>query len=61
MKQLPADTVRLLSSSQVITSVVNVVKELMENSLDAGASSVDVKLVRYPKDLRTRRNVFIKT
>nr|XP_040057801.1 PMS1 protein homolog 1 isoform X2 [Gasterosteus aculeatus aculeatus] len=44
MKQLPADTVRLLSSSQVITSVVNVVKELMENSLDAGASSVDVKL-----------------
>ncbi|KAL6101311.1 pms1 [Pungitius sinensis] len=44
MKQLPADTVRLLSSSQVITSVVNVVKELMENSLDAGASSIDVKL-----------------
>lgn len=45
MKQLPADTVRLLSSSQVITSVANVVKELMENSLDAGASSIDVKLV----------------
>ncbi|KAM8855680.1 PMS1 protein homolog 1 [Spinachia spinachia] len=44
MKQLPADTVRLLSSSQVITSVVNVVKELIENSLDAGASSIDVKL-----------------
>uniref|UniRef100_A0A8C9ZKC9 PMS1 homolog 1, mismatch repair system component n=1 Tax=Sander lucioperca TaxID=283035 RepID=A0A8C9ZKC9_SANLU len=40
MKQLPPDTVRLLSSSQVITSVVNVVKELMENSLDAGASSM---------------------
>uniref|UniRef100_A0A8C9ZUW4 PMS1 homolog 1, mismatch repair system component n=2 Tax=Sander lucioperca TaxID=283035 RepID=A0A8C9ZUW4_SANLU len=39
MKQLPPDTVRLLSSSQVITSVVNVVKELMENSLDAGAST----------------------
>lgn len=46
MKQLPPETVRLLSSSQVITSVVNVVKELMENSLDAGASSIDVKLVR---------------
>lgn len=46
MKQLPSDTVRLLSSSQVITSVVNVVKELMENSLDAGATSVDVKLVQ---------------
>ncbi|KAM7407838.1 hypothetical protein PAMA_003550 [Pampus argenteus] len=50
MKQLPADTVRLLSSSQVITSVVNVVKELMENSLDAGASSIDVKLENYGLD-----------
>ncbi|XP_008293284.1 PMS1 protein homolog 1 [Stegastes partitus] len=50
MKQLPSDTVRLLSSSQVITSVVNVVKELLENSLDAGASSVDVKLENYGLD-----------
>lgn len=49
MKQLPPDTVRLLSSSQVITSVLNVVKELMENSLDAGATSIDVKLVRFSK------------
>lgn len=47
MKQLPPDTVRLLSSSQVITSVVNVVKELLENSLDAGASNIDVKMVQY--------------
>lgn len=46
MKQLPSDTVRLLSSSQVITSVVNVLKELMENSLDAGALNIDVKLVQ---------------
>ncbi|XP_068602073.1 PMS1 protein homolog 1 [Brachionichthys hirsutus] len=50
MKQLPPDTVRLLSSSQVIASVVNVVKELMENALDAGASSVDVKLENYGLD-----------
>lgn len=50
MKQLPPDTVRLLSSSQVITSVVNVVKELMENSLDAGASSIDIKLVQFLND-----------
>lgn len=49
MKQLPPDTVRLLSSSQVITSVLNVVKELMENSLDAGATSIDVKLVHFSK------------
>uniref|UniRef100_A0A8C2ZL55 PMS1 homolog 1, mismatch repair system component n=1 Tax=Cyclopterus lumpus TaxID=8103 RepID=A0A8C2ZL55_CYCLU len=50
MKQLPPDTVRLLSSSQVITSLVNVVKELMENSLDAEASSIDVKLENYGLD-----------
>ncbi|KAI2526140.1 PMS1 homolog 1, mismatch repair system component [Homo sapiens] len=50
MKQLPAATVRLLSSSQIITSVVSVVKELIENSLDAGATSVDVKLENYGFD-----------
>uniref|UniRef100_A0A3Q2ZNL9 PMS1 homolog 1, mismatch repair system component n=1 Tax=Kryptolebias marmoratus TaxID=37003 RepID=A0A3Q2ZNL9_KRYMA len=50
MKQLPPDTVRLLSSSQVITSIGNVVKELMENSLDAGASSIDVKLENFGLD-----------
>ncbi|KAJ8367637.1 hypothetical protein AAFF_G00314240 [Aldrovandia affinis] len=50
MKALSADTIRILSSSQVITSVVNVVKELLENSLDAGASSVDVKLENYGLD-----------
>ncbi|XP_017325912.1 PMS1 protein homolog 1 [Ictalurus punctatus] len=50
MKALPPDTVRLLSSSQVITSVVNVVKELIENSLDAGASSLEIKLENYGLD-----------
>lgn len=64
MKQLPAATVRLLSSSQIITSVVSVVKELIENSLDAGATSIDVKLVRVPEEPNTfkakkgRTNVF---
>ncbi|NWW70661.1 PMS1 protein, partial [Climacteris rufus] len=47
MKQLPGETIRLLSSSQVITSVVSVVKELIENSLDASATGVDVKLENY--------------
>uniref|UniRef100_A0A665W572 HMG box domain-containing protein n=1 Tax=Echeneis naucrates TaxID=173247 RepID=A0A665W572_ECHNA len=50
MKQLAPDTVRLLSSSQVITSVVNVLKELMENSLDAGALCIDIKLENYGLD-----------
>ncbi|NXL85753.1 PMS1 protein, partial [Alectura lathami] len=50
MKQLSAETVRLLSSSQVITSVVSVVKELIENSLDASATSIDIKLENYGFD-----------
>ncbi|XP_051874320.1 PMS1 protein homolog 1 isoform X2 [Pristis pectinata] len=44
MQQLPPSTIRLLSSSQSISSVVNVVKELVENSLDANATSIEVKL-----------------
>ncbi|NXY83148.1 PMS1 protein, partial [Alcedo cyanopectus] len=47
MNQLPAETVRLLSSSQGITSIGNVVKELVENSLDAGATNIDIKLENY--------------
>lgn len=54
MKQLSAETVRLLSSSQVITSVVSVVKELIENSLDACATTIDIRLVRPLSFLYTR-------
>nr|XP_028606232.1 PMS1 protein homolog 1 isoform X1 [Podarcis muralis] len=50
MKQLAAETIRLVSSSQVITSVVSVVKELLENSLDANSTNVDVKLENYGFD-----------
>ena len=45
---LSKETVHLLSSSQVITSVYTVVKELVENSLDAKATSIEVKLVSQP-------------
>lgn len=45
LKVLSSDTIRLIGSTQVITSVSSVVKELIENSLDAGATSIDIKLV----------------
>jgi DNA mismatch repair ATPase MutL len=31
-------------SAQVIVSIKSVVKELLENSLDAGAKAIDIKL-----------------
>lgn len=45
LKQLPPSTIKLINSTQVITSVSSVVKELMENSIDAGATNIEVKLV----------------
>jgi len=45
MKQLPSDTIKLISSTQVITSASSVVKELMENSIDANATLIDIRLV----------------
>jgi DNA mismatch repair ATPase MutL len=42
---LPPKTVKLIGSSQVITSVSSVIKELMENSIDAGAQHIEIKLV----------------
>ncbi|PAA78273.1 hypothetical protein BOX15_Mlig009157g2, partial [Macrostomum lignano] len=44
MRQLPAATARMLSSGQVILGPESVVKELIENALDAGATRVDVRL-----------------
>ena len=45
MNALPPSTVQHIASGQVITSVSSAVKELVENSLDAGATSVLIRLV----------------
>ncbi|KAI9284195.1 hypothetical protein BC943DRAFT_86723 [Umbelopsis sp. AD052] len=44
---LAKETVRFLNSGQVITDLSTIVKELVENALDAKASSIEVKLVDY--------------
>ena len=44
---LPAQTVSLLRSGQVLTSPSCVVKELVENSIDAGASSIEIRMGDY--------------
>jgi DNA mismatch repair protein MutL len=41
---LPPQTVRAICSSQVLTDPVSVVKELVENALDAGASAIFIDI-----------------
>uniref|UniRef100_A0A2S2RA85 PMS1 1 n=1 Tax=Sipha flava TaxID=143950 RepID=A0A2S2RA85_9HEMI len=50
LKQLPLETIKLISSAQVITSASSVVKELMENSIDARATIIDIHLENYGLD-----------
>jgi len=45
IKNLSQETVRIISSGQVITSITSVIKELVENSIDAKATSIECKLV----------------
>uniref|UniRef100_T1JJS1 HMG box domain-containing protein n=1 Tax=Strigamia maritima TaxID=126957 RepID=T1JJS1_STRMM len=47
MQKLNQSTVQLIASAQVISSIFTIIKELVENSLDAGALKIDVKLVEY--------------
>lgn len=41
---LPPDTVRSIGSSQVLTDSCSVVKELIDNSIDAGASAIFIEV-----------------
>ncbi|CAG8579003.1 1177_t:CDS:10 [Funneliformis caledonium] len=45
IRSLDNSTIRRISSGQVITKVEDVVKELIENSIDAESTSIEVKLV----------------
>lgn len=42
---LDKDTAKLLTTTQVITSISTAVKELVENALDAGAKNIEINLV----------------
>ena len=51
MNCLTEQTVKLIKSGQVITSPSGVIKELIENALDAGATSIDIKVINHGLDL----------
>lgn len=42
---LDKNTAKLITTTQIITSVSNAAKELIENALDANAKSIEINLV----------------
>ncbi|CAK1556127.1 unnamed protein product [Leptosia nina] len=51
IKPINKDTVHKICSGQVVLSLAVAVKELLENSLDASATNVDIRLKNYGIDL----------
>ncbi len=51
IKTIDGSTVHRLCSGQVIVDLRSCVKELVENALDAGAKSIQVRLVNYGADM----------
>ena len=51
MNILPANTISLLRSGQVLSCPSCVIKELVENSIDAGATNIEVRLGDFGLEL----------
>lgn len=56
ISELPQNTVKLITATQIATSVSNIVKELVENSLDAGSTVIRVKTV-LEKSIKHTANI----
>ncbi|XP_069839929.1 mismatch repair endonuclease PMS2 [Dendropsophus ebraccatus] len=51
IKPIDRKSVHQICSGQVVLSLATAVKELVENSIDAGATSIDIKLKEYGAEL----------
>ena len=51
IQELPQTTIRILGSSQVITTPDSVVKELVDNALDANATSISIEITANTLDV----------
>ncbi|KAJ8322759.1 Mismatch repair endonuclease pms2 [Batrachochytrium dendrobatidis] len=50
IQKLDKHLIRQICSQQVVIDLAGIVKELVENSLDAGATNIDIKLTENGAD-----------
>ena len=56
IKQLSEDLIKKIAAGEVIERPASVVKELVENSIDAGAKKIEIEIERSGKYIKVSDN-----